>query len=108
MSTSRLEQLQNFLDENPRDPFNLYALALEYLSMDLPKAQEYFEILLSQYEDYVPAYYHAAQLYMNLENTEKARTVFEKGIAKSEILGDTHALKELKKAYQQFLWEENL
>jgi lipoprotein NlpI len=35
---TRLEQLHQFLQEDPADPFNLYALAIEYQKTDIPHA----------------------------------------------------------------------
>ena len=108
MSTSRLEQLQIFFEQDPNDPFNIYALALEYQNSDVEKALELYETLLSKHENYVATYYHAARLYADLEESEKAREIYQKGITISQKLGDTHALGELKKAYEQFLFEEDL
>ena len=108
MSTSRLEQLQFFFEKDPNDPFNIYALALEYQNIDVGKAMGLYETLLTKHENYVATYYHAARLYADLEESEKARKVYQKGIEISQKLGDTHAFGELKKAYDQFLFEEDL
>ena len=35
--TSRIEQLKQFAKEDPNDPFNKYALALEYQKTDARK-----------------------------------------------------------------------
>lgn len=106
MNQSRLEQLLEFLREDPRDPFNLYVVATEYLATHPEKALFYYEQLLREHENYVPTYYHAAQLYASLGNRETAAETYRKGIAISEQTGDRHALRELQNAYQMFLEDE--
>lgn len=102
---SRLKKLLEFYKEDQDDPFTIYAIALEYLTFDREKAKEFFEILLNKHEDYVGTYYHAAQLYIDMGMNEKAKETFEKGIMTSEKQKNYHALKELKSAYQNFLFE---
>jgi lipoprotein NlpI len=46
MNQFRLEQLRNFYEEEPNDPFNAYALATELLKFDLQAARQLFEELL--------------------------------------------------------------
>lgn len=105
MNNPRLEQLFKFLEEDPEDPFNLYAIALEYLNDDKVKAREYFDKLLSQHEKYVPVYYHAASLYRKLGKQEKAAEIYEKGITTARNQNNQHALRELRAAYNEFLYE---
>ena len=77
MSTDRIKQLEKFYEEDPRDPFNSYALALEYLHSDPSRSRSLFETLLQNHKDYLPTYYHAARLYQDLGEKEKAiRTIF--------------------------------
>jgi Tfp pilus assembly protein PilF len=102
----RLQQLLHFLEEEPDSPFNLYAIALEYIKLsDVEKALEYFDKLLKMHESYVPSYYHAAALYAETEQNEQAKAIYEKGIEISKKIGDAHALRELQNAYQNFLFE---
>jgi tetratricopeptide (TPR) repeat protein len=95
MST-RLVQLEEFYREDPNDPFNLYALALEYQKINIEKSTELFNELLARHEDYIPAYYHAAQLYLSLNNTEHAIAILEKGIPKARAKNETKAANELQ------------
>ncbi len=106
MNPSRLEQLLKFWQEDPHDPFNSYALALEYLNEDEDKALFYFEKLLKEHESYIPTYYHAAKFYEEIEERAKAKEIYLKGIQMSQEANDTHAQSELERAYQQFLLEE--
>lgn len=107
MTNARLEQLLGFLKDDPDDPFTIYAIATEYLNIDLQKARQYFEILLQQHPDYVATYYHAAHLYADLDMPDKAGATFEKGIEKAQLQNDALALRELRSAYEQFRFEED-
>jgi len=98
-------QLLDFLQEDPNDPFTLYAIATEYLKTDSSQALAYYEKLLNEHPDYVGTYYHAAKLYAELERNEEAQKTFLKGLQVSEAAGNRNAYRELKGAYQQFLDE---
>jgi Tfp pilus assembly protein PilF len=105
MPTERISQLQQFYEEDPEDPFNLYALALEYLKHDPRKAQMLFETLLDIHSKYLPTYYHAAKLSQELGEKEKASRVFERGILLALELGDAKAARELRSAYDELMFE---
>lgn len=104
MNSGRIEQLQKFLDEDPSDPFNWYALALEFLKSDPQKAQALFEKLLTDFEQYIPTYYPAGHLYLELGESEKAVEVFEKGIALAREQNDLKTAKELKSALDELMF----
>ena len=104
MAPDRLKQLQEFYDEDPVDPFNLYALALEYLKHDPHMSGKLFQDLLDQHPEYLPTYYHAAKLYAELGENKKAISVFESGIALATKLDDTKARRELKSAYDELMF----
>jgi len=103
----RLQKLQAFLAEEPNDPFLIYAIATEYQATDMEKAREYFEILLTQHEDYVATYYHAAHLYFELGMDDEADKTYLKGIEKATAQKEDLALRELKNAYQNFQFERD-
>lgn len=105
MTTNRLDQLLAYYKEDPNDPFNIYALALEYLKHDVAKAKEYFELLLKEHEGYVATYYHAAKLYQDRNEKEKAAEVYEKGIAIAKRLNELKAARELQSAYDEMMFE---
>jgi len=105
MKNERLAKLKEFLEKEPEDPFNLYAIALEYMNIDTTKAKQYFEKLLITYPEYLPTYYHAALLFAEFDENEKAKNVFLKGVDLAEGQKDNHALRELKSAYENFLFE---
>ena len=105
MPTDRITQLEQFYEEDPHDPFNLYALALEYVRSRPVKSQHLFERLLENHPDYLPSYYHAAKLYQELGEKEKAANVFRNGISLAENLKDSKTLRELKSAYDELMFE---
>jgi tetratricopeptide (TPR) repeat protein len=104
MST-RLDTLLQFYKDDPNDPFNIYALAIEYQKSDLGKSLEYFTLLLNSHPNYVPTYYHAAKLLQENGQVEKAIVVYEKGIAIAKSQNDTKAARELKSAYDELTFD---
>jgi tRNA G10 N-methylase Trm11 len=108
MENARIAQLLTYVAEEPNEPFNLYALALEYLKLDELKALAYFEKLTQDFEQYVPTYYHLAKLYEAREEIEKAKVIYQKGLLISELQKNTHAHQELQKAYQLLLLNEDM
>jgi tetratricopeptide (TPR) repeat protein len=115
---NRIDQLLEFLEKEPNDTFLLYAIATEYLKTDTQKALAYYENLLQNHSDYIPTYYHAAELYANLEEYKKANAIYLKGIKvceetiqkaqkqNKEINKVTlKSLQELKSVYELFLME---
>ena len=105
MSTDRLDALLGFLQETPNDAFTLYAVATEYRKETPRTALSYYEKLLNEHPQYVPTYYHAAQLYVDLNQSERAEQTYQKGIAEAERQNDALALRELRSAYDEFLFE---
>ena len=106
MSTNkRLEQLLIFLEEEPKDAFLLYAIALEYLKEDSAMALKYLERLLKTQPEYTATYYQLAALYIDNEELEKAKKVFEQGIEVCKKAGEQKNFEELSTAYEQFLFE---
>ena len=107
MHAERISQLEKFLEDDPNDPFLLYALATEYVKEAPQTALIYFEQLLLEHPDYVPTYYHAAALYSELDLQDKAEQTYKKGIQKAEKAGEAHALRELKTAYTNWQFEQD-
>ncbi|HVW13145.1 MAG TPA: tetratricopeptide repeat protein [Mucilaginibacter sp.] len=102
MQVNRLEKLQEFLKNEPNDPFLKYALATEYLRLnDSAKALEYYEDLLNHHPDYVGTYYHLGKLYEALNRKPDAITTYEKGMAAAQKQRDNHAFAELQVVYRE-------
>ncbi len=105
MNDLRLKQLLEYYNEDQNDPFIIYALANEYKSSEPEKALYYFELLIVKFPDYVPTYYHLAQLYLDLGKEEKAKNIFETGITLATKKNDALALREIKNAYDEFMMD---
>lgn len=103
---TRLEQLKQFLEEDPNDPFNLYSLALEYLKTDPQQTVQLFETLVSRHHNYLPTYYHFGKLCHELGDREKALDILAQGIALAREQNATKALRELQSAHQEILFED--
>lgn len=106
MNEQRLQALLTFLEEDPQDPFNLYALGQEYMTSDTTQALYYFNQLVENHPEYVPTYYHLAKIYEEEEERELAEKFYQKGIEMATKKADHHALKELQSAYNNFLFDD--
>jgi len=100
MNHSRIDLLEKFISEDPADPFNYYALALEYLQTNPAKATELFDQVLSDYPDYLPVYYTAGTFYAETSNDIKAMEILNKGVDLARRKSDLKALRELQNALQ--------
>jgi Tfp pilus assembly protein PilF len=103
MNESRLKQLFKFLEDDPNDPFTLYAIATEYRQTDKEKALSYYERLLAEHENYVGTYYHAAKLYEELGQNDVAEQIYKKGMQVSRKEGNLHAFSELQQAFNKMM-----
>jgi len=103
--TSRIKQLEQFVKEDPEDPFNRYALALEYIKTDKIKASVIFFDLIRDHNDYLPTYYHLGKLYEEMHESEKALDVFDQGIDLARRQNDQKTLRELLGAKQELLFD---
>ena len=103
MESSLLKNLLTFYQEDPEDPFNVYALALEYSKYDSEQAEHFFELLLTRSPDYLPTYYHAAAFFTQQENFKKAEVIYIKGIELALNQKNTKTHQELIRAYRSFL-----
>ena len=106
MNSERIEQLQTFLRETPDDPFLLYALALEYRNEKPEEARSLFDKLLQEHPGYLATYYHAAELFQERGEREKAEKIYRKGIQLAQQEKASLPLRELQNAYNQFLFED--
>ena len=100
---SRLDQLLAFYQDDPNDPFTVYALATEYRATDPQKAMDYYQTLLTEHPDYVGTYYHAGKLFEQLGNPAEAEKVYRKGLQVSRRAGQLHAASELQQALNSCL-----
>ena len=104
----RLQQLFQFLESSPNDPFLLFAIAKEYDSLQAPeKTLEYYLILKEKAPDYVGLYYHLGKLYEGKGDFPEAIATYKKGMEVAKAQGDRHALSELAGAKLGIVDEED-
>lgn len=98
--SKRIEHLKAMIEQDPENPFPLYALGIEHMTVG--DAEEACSCLLKareRFPDYIPTYYHLAQSYEALDEAERAKEVYQEGIQRASAQGEAHALSELKAAY---------
>lgn len=98
---SRIELLHTFMSEDPSDPFNAYALALEYQKTNTDKAIELFDRLILDHPTYLPTYYQLGKLYQQMGQDKKAITAYNSGIDLAIAHKDLKTLQELRSARKE-------
>ena len=99
---NRLDQLLEFLREDPTDPFTRFALAAEYEKRGaLDRALHCFEELRGDVPSYVGTYYHLGKLYERLGRLADAVETYEAGIEQANRAHDFHSRSELRSALDQ-------
>ncbi len=94
--SDRIKQLEQFITEDPDDPFNYYALGLELLRIDQYHALDIFKQLSKTKKDYLPTYYQLGKLYEQLGQREEAIRIISDGIIVATQQQDLKTLRELK------------
>ena len=101
---NRIEILKGFLEENPKDSFSRYALALEYVKLGQhDDAVREFETVKTSDPDYVATYFQLGQLYQKLGKAHEAEKTFRTGITVATKAGDDHTRSELEGALEGLL-----
>jgi tetratricopeptide (TPR) repeat protein len=96
LEPTRIEILQQLLEQNPSSTFARYGLAMEYVkSGDLGQAVATFEAVTRSDPNYSAAYFHGGQALEKLGKIDEARDFYRRGIA---VTRDPHALSELEAA----------
>ena len=99
MATNRLEILRNLVEQNPKDSFSRYGLAMEYRNGgDLEAALNEFRALMAADPDYVAAYFHGGQTLERLGRAGEAAAIYREGIEAATRKGDLHARSEMQGA----------
>ncbi len=97
--SSRQDALRQMLENDPKNSFVRYGLAIDLLNSGLAaEAAGEFETLIRNDPNYVAAYFHAGRALESLGRIEDARTVYQDGIALTGRVGDDHARGELEGA----------
>jgi Tfp pilus assembly protein PilF len=103
---NRIELLKGFLEQDPRDSFSRYALALEYVkTVESDDARREFEFVRDNDPGYVATYFQLAQLYRNLGLRHEAEKTYRTGITVAAKAGDAHTQSELEGALEGLLME---
>jgi Tfp pilus assembly protein PilF len=101
---NRVETLKGFLEENAKDSFSRYALALEYVKLGQnDDAVREFETVKTNDPDYVATYFQLGQLYQKLGKSHDAEKTFRTGITVASKIGDEHTRSELEGALEGIL-----
>lgn len=86
--------------EDPNDPFNYYALALEYQQTNPLRAGELFDKLLDDHPDYLPCYYIAGTFFTSQKMEEKGLGILKKGLVLAKLQKNFATERELQAAIQ--------
>lgn len=96
-----MEILKSMVEQNPRDSFARYGLAMEYANQgDLEQAVAEYRALLEHNADYAAAYFHGGQALEKLGRVEEARAMYQQGIETTARTGDQHTRSELEAALE--------
>jgi tetratricopeptide (TPR) repeat protein len=97
--SNRLEVLKSMVEQNPKDSFSRYGLAMEYGNTgDLERAIHEYQNLLAVNPDYAAAYFHGGQTLEKLGRREDARAIYRQGIEATTRMGDLHTRSEIQAA----------
>ena len=104
----RIKLIKQYTEEEPDNPFNWYALALEYREIDPDQTEILFLKLLQSHKNYLATYFPAAHFFEERGQIMKAKEIFLNGIAVAAEENNAKTLKELKNAYLNFCFEHDL
>ena len=97
----RLPLLENMLQQQPRDPFLLYGIAMEHKKKaDFAKAIEFLNRALQADPNYSYAYYQRGQVHEEMGEVDAAKESYRLGIDVARVSGDAHAHSELQTALE--------
>ena len=103
MNTQRIEMLKKLVLEDPADPFYPYALALEYIHTKREEALSILIGVINKHAEYLPSYYQAGLLSIELGKLEEGQKILEKGINLAQKQNDRKALNELRSLFDNIL-----
>jgi predicted Zn-dependent protease len=101
MQEARLKILKQLVAEEPNEPFNKYALAMEYMNIDQSEALTLLTNIKNEHSDYLPTYYQLGGILTENENSEEAEKIYLEGISLATKQENDKILKELKGAFQR-------
>jgi cytochrome c-type biogenesis protein CcmH/NrfG len=93
----RVAMLREILEQDPKDAFARYGLAMEYSKQgEIARALGEFKSLLEVHPDYTAGYFMAAQTLASAGRKDEAKSMLGQGIASAKRTGNTHALSEME------------
>ncbi|QDT56653.1 Tetratricopeptide repeat protein [Caulifigura coniformis] len=96
MPLTRLEKLQDMLQDSPEDVFLNYALAMEFVSSDRKDdALSAFSRVLTLDPQNSAAWFQKAQVLAGMGKFDAARDSGAQGVAAARASGDQHAAEEI-------------
>lgn len=101
MQGERLKILLSYVEEEPEDPFNRYALAMEYLKIDQQKALEHLQLLHQEHPAYLALYYQLGSILLEKEAYKESLKVLEEGLLLAHKQDNAKATKEIGGLLQQ-------
>ena len=98
---TRREMLEEFVAQDPDDPFSRYALALELEKEGndqgaVPQLQD----VIARDPSYVAAYYQLGRLLAKTGILEEARDVYRRGLVAATAANDQRARSEIQEALE--------
>jgi tetratricopeptide (TPR) repeat protein len=97
MNSERIKTLEQWIKEDPSDPFNKYGLAMELSQSQPEKAAALFTELLTSHPNYLPTYYIAAQFFSRTK-PDKAIAILEAGIELAKRQNNEKTKREMESA----------
>ena len=89
--------LTQILEQNPKDAFARYGLAMEHANQGQSEAAlGEFDRLLIDHPDYTAGYFMAAQTLVKAGRNDDAKQRLEQGISSAERTGNQHARSEME------------
>ena len=99
MTSNRLQQLKQMLQDSPDDAFLLFALAKEYEKQGQEEeALAFYQKLKQQHPDYVGLYYHLGKWHERQEEWESAVSTYREGLDVAQAQQHRDAAAELRAA----------
>src|ERR1700761_3554833 len=93
----RIAMLTQILEQNPKDAFARYGLAMEHANQGQSEAAlGEFDRLLIDHPDYTAGYFMAAQTLGKSGRNDDAKQRLEQGISSAERTGNQHARSEME------------
>ncbi len=93
----RVAILSGILEQNPKDAFARYGLAMAYAAEGkIDEALREYAVTIEYNPEYVPAFQMSAQTLVRMGRVEEARERLQAGLAACERTGNAHAASEMQ------------